>query len=488
MPRRKQSHPQPLKAESVDGAAPCEPSCPVLESDFLLNGELEFGSSEMAGLDRDGGVTVFSLSAEDDEPSAPTAAAFPALLSCKGCGQLLGDTPLGAGLGLGVGLDLGAELYCLSCEEKQQNSASTPSPQGDPSHPSTRKKKPVSKDGVPSKLFSCSLCTFTSRYSNHLKRHMRIHDGQKPYRCPVCSYASAQLVNLQRHLRTHTGEKPYRCPQCSYACSSLGNLRRHQRMHTQEKEKKWGRRRTKGGSEGELTLRVSQDSSYLRTLGGLGAPSGPLPVLLFPLCCRLCGLTLEEADLDGEKDGGEAEGEGGQVCRRCKDGPPRRGRRGSKLYRCPHCPFLSHYPNHLSRHSHTHCEEKPHRCPHCSYTSSHPDNLKRHMRVHTGEKPYQCPSCSYACGNLANLRRHQRIHSGAKPFRCGVCGYRCNQSMNLKRHALRHTGEKPYACAECGYTTGHWDNYKRHQRKHGHHTDSWEKPAPQSPGPQRDEP
>lgn len=42
-------------AESVDGAAPCEPSCPVLESDFLLNGELEFGSSEMAGLDRDGG-------------------------------------------------------------------------------------------------------------------------------------------------------------------------------------------------------------------------------------------------------------------------------------------------------------------------------------------------------------------------------------------------------------------------------------------------
>lgn len=260
----------------------------------------------------------------------------------------------------------------------------------------------------------------------------------------------------------------------------------------------------------ELTLRVSQDSSYLRTLGGLGAPSGPLPVLLFPLCCRLCGLTLEEADLDGEKDGGEAEG--GQVrarsliscihsnskqpkfpllfqvCRRCKDGPPRRGQRGSKLYRCPHCPFLSHYPNHLSRHSHTHCEEKPHRCPHCSYTSSHPDNLKRHMRVHTGEKPYQCPSCSYACGNLANLRRHQRIHSGAKPFRCGVCGYRCNQSMNLKRHALRHTGEKPYACAECGYTTGHWDNYKRHQRKHGHRTDSWDKPAPQSPGPQRDEP
>ncbi|MED6244017.1 hypothetical protein ATANTOWER_029196 [Ataeniobius toweri] len=501
MPRRKQSNPQPVKVELGDGAALCEPSCLVLESDFLLNAELEFGDSEIMGLDRDAGVTVFSLSVEEDEPSAPSASTFPAFLSCKGCGQLLGDTPLGARLGLGVGLDLGAELYCLTCEENQQNSI--PSSQEDSSAPSdgtVKKKKSVGKTNIPSKLFSCSLCAFTSRYSNHLKRHMRIHDGQKPYRCPVCPYSSAQLVNLQRHLRTHTGEKPYRCPQCSYACSSLGNLRRHQRMHTQERpprrerEKKQGRRRkTKGGREEELTLRVSQDSSYLHTLGGLGSPSGPLPVLLFPLCCQVCGLTLEEADLEGDKGEGEAEGDGGQVCRRCspdlfsKDGAlcspgapqgSHRRQRGSKLYRCPHCPFLSHYPNHLNRHSHTHSEEKPHRCPHCSYTSSHLDNLKRHMRVHTGEKPYQCPSCSYACGNLANLRRHERIHSGAKPFHCGVCSYSCNQSMNLKRHMLRHTGEKPYACAECGYTTGHWDNYKRHQRKHGHNTDSWDKHTP----------
>lgn len=47
-------------------------------------------------------MTVFSLSVEeDDDPSAPTDSAFPAFLSCKGCGQLLGDTPLGAGLDLG---------------------------------------------------------------------------------------------------------------------------------------------------------------------------------------------------------------------------------------------------------------------------------------------------------------------------------------------------------------------------------------------------
>lgn len=116
--------------------------------------------------------------------------------------------------------------------------------------------KAAASGDLPPKLFSCSLCTFTSRYSNHLKRHMRTHDGHKPYRCPVCPYASAQLVNLQRHARTHTGEKPYRCHQCSYACSSLGNLRRHQRMHSQErpqrreKEKRRARRK-KANVDGE---------------------------------------------------------------------------------------------------------------------------------------------------------------------------------------------------------------------------------------------
>uniref|UniRef100_A0A3P8VJX6 Zinc finger protein 513 n=1 Tax=Cynoglossus semilaevis TaxID=244447 RepID=A0A3P8VJX6_CYNSE len=456
-------------------------------------------------------VTVFSLSAEDDnDASAPTDSPYPAFLSCKGCGQLLGDSPVGAGLDLGLGLELGAELYCLTCLEKIELKTFVDSSQvnnpnlSDEPFGSDKKKKSTGKEAAatstPSKLYSCSLCTFTTRYSNHLKRHMKIHNGQKPFRCPVCPYASAQLVNLQRHARTHTGEKPYRCQQCSYACSSLGNLRRHQRMHMQEKpqrpekhKKRGQQKKTHAESEevvSDLTLRISQVSGFFHTLGGLGSPSAPLPVLLFPLSCQVCGLTLEEVDLQESKANEEEEGEEerGPVCRRClsdlmsKDESgaavshgPRSDRRRTQMYQCPHCAFKSHYPNHLTRHALIHSEEKPHHCPHCPYTSSHLDNLKRHTRVHTGEKPYQCPSCSYACGNLANLRRHERIHSGAKPFHCGVCSYSCNQSMNLKRHMLRHTGEKPYACAECDYTTGHWDNYKRHQRKHGHNTDSWDK-------------
>ncbi|XP_061635519.1 zinc finger protein 513-like [Phyllopteryx taeniolatus] len=500
MPRRKQSNPQPVKLELEDGSVSCNPGCLVLDSGILLSGELEFDNSEIMGLD-----------ADSDDSSGLTDTAVPPFLSCKGCGQLLCDTPLGEGFDLGltaVGHDPKAELYCLNCEGGVPGSVSIASiPVADDKMAdislggaSDRKKRSETKIGatgdLPHKIYSCSLCTFTSRYSNHLKRHMHIHDGQKPYRCPVCPYASTQLVNLQRHARTHTGEKPYRCHQCNYACSSLGNLRRHQRMHTldrrprRDKESRRASMRKVNSKSGkavsDLTLRVTQESAYLQAQGKLSSASGP--VLLFPLCCRLCGLTLEGINMEDIKDSGR------QVCHRCsldalvKDGvdcprstfgPMESHKRGSQLYRCPLSPFLSHYPNHLAHHTHIHIhsEEKPHRCPQCPYTSSHMDNLKRHLRVHTGEKPYQCPSCSYACGNLANLRRHERIHSGAKPFHCDICGYSCNQSMNLKRHMLRHTGEKPYACSECDYTTGHLDNYKRHQRKHGHGMDNWDQSA-----------
>ncbi|XP_035621780.1 zinc finger protein 513 isoform X4 [Oncorhynchus keta] len=506
MPRKKQQNPQSVKSAEI--------------SVYPLGDEesCAFSSLSMAGqCDQEQGAE----SQPDHEPP---------YLSCRGCG-----------------LDL-VGPYCHRCCKGERGefrgfrsgsrSQADDGEEGDGG--GMDDNFIMGDDGPSSKRHSCQLCGFSSRYANHVKRHMKTHNGEKPYRCPLCTYASAQLVNLQRHLRIHTGEKPYSCDSCSFACSSLGNLKRHQRMHVVGQEAVRPASGPPIGPSGlkrqreeepnvpaeealrpDLNLHVGgHNRDYLPCSDGLrvpppelpehhpsrllevpgcgpGAESGSsvgavvgvksedrdsLPPLPFLFTCRLCGIPMEDED-----------GSTTQICAKCtldmlnKDssGPNSPGERGDKVYTCSACPFLTHYPNHLARHMKTHSGEKPYKCPQCDYASAHFDNLKRHHRVHTGEKPYKCHLCDYACGNLANLKRHQRVHSGAKPFQCAVCSYSCNQSMNLKRHMLRHTGEKPYKCQQCGYTTGHWDNYKRHQKKHGLATDGWVKV--QRPGAHEEE-
>ncbi|XP_015208043.1 zinc finger protein 513 isoform X2 [Lepisosteus oculatus] len=466
MPRRKQSNPQPVKLDSEDGLGVDNPGSLVLESDFLLGQDLEFGDSDdkIIGFERDSEdsvaaeivIPVYALSDDDcssyNRLSMESDAEDPRdtesereeshdhtlqhYLSCRQCGQLL-DSSLG-------GLDL-ATPYCLKCGDSGEGGGGEEDETTSVSAPDS--KENGGSNGSVRKVYSCKLCSFSSRYSNHLKRHMKTHNGEKPFKCPHCTYASAQLVNLQRHVRTHTD-------------AVVSDLTLHVSNSTDF-------------LQSYTSLKPEMDPRSLLDTDGVAEESDTLPELLFPFTCRLCGLVLDDGFM-------HEDGSSSQICSKCglemlSKEAPSSPEKSDKVYSCALCPFITHYPNHLARHMKTHSGEKPYKCPQCDYASAHFDNLKRHQRVHTGEKPYKCHLCDYACGNLANLKRHERIHSGAKPFKCSVCNYSCNQSMNLKRHMLRHTGEKPFKCQECPYTTGHWDNYKRHQKKHGHSTEGWTK-------------
>ena len=76
--------------------------------------------------------------------------------------------------------------------------------------------------------FKCNKCSLKFKSQNALKRHNRGHtQGGHSYACHLCSYTSLDKSTLVRHLRTHNGERPFQCAICKYAFTTKANCERH---------------------------------------------------------------------------------------------------------------------------------------------------------------------------------------------------------------------------------------------------------------------
>uniref|UniRef100_A0A8D8YVA1 Zinc finger protein 513 n=1 Tax=Cacopsylla melanoneura TaxID=428564 RepID=A0A8D8YVA1_9HEMI len=89
------------------------------------------------------------------------------------------------------------------------------------------------KEAASSKVrkFVCIFCSYTTGETGNMKKHLRIHLGEKCYRCIFCPYSSTHRNALQNHFRNHTGEKPFKCELCSFSAPSLAGISYHRKTN-----------------------------------------------------------------------------------------------------------------------------------------------------------------------------------------------------------------------------------------------------------------
>lgn len=83
--------------------------------------------------------------------------------------------------------------------------------------------------------YECAECGVLFKNRGSLKPHYdRVHRKVKSKSCNVCGRQFACSGDLTRHIRTHNGERPFKCPHCPQNFISSGDMNKHVRRHNRE--------------------------------------------------------------------------------------------------------------------------------------------------------------------------------------------------------------------------------------------------------------
>ncbi|KFM66800.1 Zinc finger and SCAN domain-containing protein 5B, partial [Stegodyphus mimosarum] len=80
--------------------------------------------------------------------------------------------------------------------------------------------------------YRCSLCSYTSRWLHNIRRHSKIHTGEKPYSCEICGRKFSSSSSFKYHKVTNCGGRIFKCGICAQTFQHKDQLSVHYQHHT----------------------------------------------------------------------------------------------------------------------------------------------------------------------------------------------------------------------------------------------------------------
>ncbi|GFN93478.1 Zinc finger protein [Plakobranchus ocellatus] len=242
-----------------------------------------------------------------------------------------------------------------------------------------RQKNPAFELTDSNILFTCDLCSFTTKADLKYYRHLASsHFPGPPHQCdkPECQFTAPCIKQLAKHRTQHGDKRPYVCTICLMAFKTKNNLQNHIRVHSDERLFK--------------CPECSRSFKQKNTLDQHMVIHNDLR----PYLCDLCG-------------------------------------------------FSTKFQNHLILHKKIHSGDVFHcTFPSCIYSTPKQSQLKAHMRSHLGIRTHVCSTCTKAFVSKSHLIRHERIHSSESAYRCQECSYTSTRLDKLKEHQQKHHSSK----------------------------------------------